>query len=246
MLWTQSSLWTSSWVRRSKGWKTGERSRQQTVETHLRTSCLEVKGGLSTQRAFCLLRDGGRRRRRRRESRERESGVIMGCNMCVVKRPEEQYRIMFQVRNQIQVFPEASVISVYKPVWVWWLRYPDGPESTNTWRKSSRDLWGLTLTPSTHTELFHHSSSFHLHQMFWEKMFLMSMIKTESSRERETWSRTTTTTAFVSERDEGGGKTVSRCVCVCVCVGVCVCVCRCVCVRYSSVSYGTIHHSRLV
>lgn len=24
----------------------------------------------------------------------------MGCNMCVVKRPEEQYKIMFQVRSQ--------------------------------------------------------------------------------------------------------------------------------------------------
>ncbi len=47
----------------------------------------------------------------------------MGCNMCVVKRPEEQYRIMFQVGHQggllsvnhemMQVFPEASFMSVF-------------------------------------------------------------------------------------------------------------------------------------
>lgn len=61
----------------------------------------------------CFLRD---LQRQRRDNGEREaktkvepgikrtcqdevSDAIMGCNMCVVKRPEEQYRIMFQVRN---------------------------------------------------------------------------------------------------------------------------------------------------
>uniref|UniRef100_A0A3B4F6A2 PDZ domain-containing protein n=1 Tax=Pundamilia nyererei TaxID=303518 RepID=A0A3B4F6A2_9CICH len=31
----------------------------------------------------------------------------MGCNMCVVKRPEEQYRIMFQVRNLSAAIPDC-------------------------------------------------------------------------------------------------------------------------------------------
>uniref|UniRef100_A0A674MEQ3 PDZ domain containing 4 n=1 Tax=Takifugu rubripes TaxID=31033 RepID=A0A674MEQ3_TAKRU len=29
----------------------------------------------------------------------------MGCNMCVVKRPEEQYRIMFQVGRMLHMRP---------------------------------------------------------------------------------------------------------------------------------------------
>lgn len=47
--------------------------------------------------------DGEIRRRRKlreREIRGRVSDITMGCNMCVVKRPEEQYRIMFQVGNR--------------------------------------------------------------------------------------------------------------------------------------------------
>lgn len=32
----------------------------------------------------------------------------MGCNMCVVKRPEEQYRIMFQVRKFVSLLIKRS------------------------------------------------------------------------------------------------------------------------------------------
>lgn len=40
----------------------------------------------------------------RTEVNLQQTDAIMGCNMCVVKRPEEQYRIMFQVRS-----PAATV-----------------------------------------------------------------------------------------------------------------------------------------
>ena len=57
---------------------------------------LEASGLQSSPEGLNLC-DPPRVRGQRSEVRGWSPDVAMGCNMCVVKRPEEQYRILFQV-----------------------------------------------------------------------------------------------------------------------------------------------------
>lgn len=40
----------------------------------------------------------------------------MGCNMCVVQKPEEQYRVMFQVRIKTEV---CQMSDFFAPEFIW-------------------------------------------------------------------------------------------------------------------------------